>query len=361
MTTAPDSAQWEPHHQPNYPFPPPPPPGRASQRIRRPGRSRRRRIILGAIFAVLALMIVGGVLAGQHYERAYDQGHAAYLDGNCVAALDKLGDAATASDKDLAARARADQQECQAYLAAGDLRTQGEASKAALAYSEFLVKYPRSPMAPAVLTEGRTTIAQAPADLVGSAEVCTELDRLQTQQLVSPVAEVLPPLLRTCAETLESSGDLVAALGMLSRFRTDFPDHPLRADVDAAFVRVSLAEAEASGAGDLGSPANIGPSGEAGDLVSIEIHNATTESLTVILQGSDVRVEQLGPCAECQNTAAGSETCPQAAPVGRYVVKPGTYEVVVKASSGSRVTPFRGTWVFEPGGGYADCFFIRTT
>ena len=129
--------------------------------------------------------------------------------------------------------------------------------------------------------------------------------------------------------------------------------------MDADFVRVTLADAEASGAGALPNPGIIGPSGEAGGLVSIEIHNGSAEGLTLVLRGPEVRVEELGPCSECPEMTGEPVGCPDDAPVGRYVLEPGTYDVVVNAGSGARVAPYRGSWQLDHGQGYANCFYIR--
>ena len=361
MTTPPAPPQWEPPEPP--PGPPnwaAPPPETASQQDRPAGRSpRRRRWIIGAVVAVVVVLAVGGVLIAQQQNRAYEMGHAAYLAGDCPAAVGPLEEAAGASDENLAEIARAEQLECDTFLTGDDLSTQGRTGDALLAYSRFLSKYPRSPMASAALANGQATVAEGPPERVASAAVCSELDHLEAQQLVSSAADILPSLLRACGRAFEENGDLAQALMLLNRFRIEYPDHPLRADVDADFVRVTLADAEASGAGELENPGNIGPSGEAGGLVSIEIHNGSAEGLTLVLRGPEVRVEELGPCSECPEVIGEPVGCPDDAPVGRYVLEPGTYDVVVKASSGARVTPYGGTWHFDPGQGYADCFYIR--
>jgi hypothetical protein len=321
-------------------------------------KRRRRHRIIGAVIAVVVIMVGGGAFVGQQLKRAYEIGHAAYLAGDCPTAVGPLEEAAGASDEDLADQARAEQQECETFVAAGDLSTQGRTSEAILAYSQFLAKYPRGPMASVALANGQASVAQGPPERVGSVSVCSELDRLEAQQLVSSASEILPPLLQVCGRVFEENGDLAHALMMLNRFRVEHPDHPLRADVDADFVRVTVADAEARGAGALQNPGNIGPSGEAGDLVSIEIHNGSAEGLTLVLRGPEVRVEELGPCSECQAVIDEPVGCPDTAPVGRYVVEPGEYDVVIKASNDARVTPYRGTWKFEPGKGYTDCFYI---
>jgi hypothetical protein len=146
---------------------------------------------------------------------------------------------------------------------------------------------------------------------------------------------------------------------MLDRFRTDYPDHPLAGDVEADFARVTLADADAGGAGELDNPQAIGPSGEAGDLVAVEIRNDSDEPLTIVFRGPEVRVEEIPACTGC-DSAATSSVCSENAPGDRFVLDPGDYDVVVRASSGANVTPYRGSWSLEAGQGYADCFYISS-
>jgi hypothetical protein len=312
----------------------------------------------------VAIVVVAGVGIGyyvsQQQQEDYDEGHAAYMAADCASAVGPLRDAAEGDwDDDLAAKAEAELQECEAFLAAGDMTTQGEPGPALLAFSEFLTKYPSGPMVPAAVAGGQRA-SQGPPDGVGTAAVCEELDRLEAQGLVSPPDDVLPPLLRTCGRTFETAGDFASALAMLDRFRREYPNHELVVEVDADFVRVTLAEADATGSGELQNPEAIGPSGEAGDLVSVEIHNDSSEEMTIVFRGPEVRVETLPACTEC-DVLRVEATCSEAAPIGRYVLDPGDYDVLVKASSGSDVQPYRGTWTLEPGQGYADCFYISTT
>lgn len=353
----------DPFQQPPPTVPPwQPPPGPAPEGAAPPRRKRRR---VGWIVAgVVAVLVVAGAAIGyyasQQQQRDYDEGHDAYLAGDCASAVGPLRDAAEGDwDDDLADKAQAELQECEALLAAGDTATRGELGTALLAYSEFLTKYPRSPMVPTAVAGGQQ-VSQGPPDGVGTVAVCEELERLESQGLVSP-DDVLPPLLRACGRAFETAGNFPSALAMLDRFRSEYPDHELLTEVDADFVRVTLAEADVTGSGELQNPQSIGLSGEAGDLVSVEIHNDSSEELTIVFRGPMVRVETLPACTDCDAVRIGSTTCSEAAPAGRYVLDPGDYDVVVKASSGSDVRPYRGTWTLEPGQAYADCFYISST
>ena len=77
-------------------------------------------------------------------------------------------EAAGASDEDLADKARAEQKECQTFMAAA-LSTQGRTSEAVLTYSQFLTKYPRSPMASVALANGQASVANGAPEHVWNA------------------------------------------------------------------------------------------------------------------------------------------------------------------------------------------------
>ncbi|NJM07419.1 hypothetical protein HC891_16395 [Candidatus Gracilibacteria bacterium] len=82
----------------------------------------------------------------------------------------------------------------------------------------------------------------------------------------------------------------------------------------------------------------------------------------MIFSGPEVRVEELEPCVGCSDFSGSEPTaCPELGPVGTYLLAPGTYDVVVKASGDGSVTPFRGNWVLDGGQEYSSCFYLVTT
>jgi len=89
------------------------------------------------------------------------------------------------------------------------------------------------------------------------------------------------------------------------------------------------------------------------------IQNDSPEQLSIVFSGPDVRVEEVNACGECIDyVGVGPIACPEKGPVAEYVLAPGTYEVVVKSSSGANVTPFRGTWTLKKGEEYSSCFYL---
>ena len=328
----------------------PPPP-------KRPGRMRW--IVVGVIAVVFGVGAISVLLRQQ----AYDRGHAAYLQGDCAAAVGPLRDAAgTGSNagNETEQKARSELQECEALFAAEDLDTQGKQADAVLAYSDIVTRYPRSPVKDKALEGGQRLVGATPPARLATAPFCRAIETLESQRFVEG-ASVLPPLLFECGRALASTGAFAEALIALDRFRAEFPAHDLRIQVDEAYASAVLAEAAAAGAAPLPQPDTVGPSAGSANSVSLVIRNDSPEHLTIVFSGPEVHVEQLPACPECQEFAGQApEACPDKGPIGRYEVAPGEYSVVVKATAGDRITPFRGTWNLEAGTEYSECYYIVT-
>lgn len=348
------------------------PPG-AAQRAGAPAIPRRRGLLPKIAAGLLGLLAMGCALtfgvasfeAWQQLQR-YEAGHAAYVQADCAAAVGPLGQAARgepgSAGSQVALQAAAALQECEALQAAEALVAEGRLGDAAVAFGAVALKYGGGPLAAPALSRGQTLVEQtAPVEL-RSNTLCQAIDGLAQQDVIRRPGKQIPPLLHACGEGYESIGEFSVALGFYERFRAEYPDHPLGGAVQAAFVRATLSEADQLGAGALPAPQTVGASGGAGGAVTVLIRNDSSEQLSLVFNGPEVRVEALAPCADCADFQGGSPTaCPSRGPVGRYVLAPGTYDVVVKASGDSGVTPFRGSWTLEPSREYASCFFLVTT
>ena len=211
------------------------------------------------------------------------------------------------------------------------------------------------------MSGGRQAIADGAPEDVASVEVCDSLGTLEDQGFVAAADEALPPLLYACGQAYEATSAYSDAIAVLGRFLTTYPDHALTDSVKDAFARVTVADAKAAGAGSLPEPDHVGPSEAGGDLATVVIQNSSPESMGIVFSGPDVRVEKLEACPTCETyTDIGPAECPDAGPVGTYVVEPGDYEVVVTATSTGDVTPFHGTWTLSAGEEYSSCFYVVT-
>lgn len=342
-------SRWTPQPAPGGPLPA----GQAA-----PPRRRSR---LWLIVGVVVIVIVAAVaFQGWQTEQTYQAGHAAYLSGDCAAAVEQLSTIADGDD-DTALKAQAEVEECETLAEAQALRSTDPAG-ATLATSEFLAKYPDGPLSTAAMAEVKAIVADTPPDDLATVDLCLQLEGLEAQGIVASGEPALPPLLIACGAAHESDQRYTDALVVLDRFLAEYPDHELAATAEAAFARVSIADAELSGAGSLPAPTSVGES-EAGDgLMKVVIQNDSPQSMVLVFNGPDVRVERLEPCADCEEyVGVGPEDCPEQGPVGEYVMEPGVYDVVVKASDDVSVTPFRGQWSLEPGDEYYSCFYLVTT
>ncbi|NTU86210.1 MAG: hypothetical protein HGA45_43930 [Chloroflexales bacterium] len=327
------------------------------------------RIAVGCLgVVVLGCVLIGGFMFYETWqqEQNYKAGHAAYLQADCASAAGPLGKAASgdpgSAESDVALKAAAELQECEAFEAAEALVGEDKLGDAVMGYSAFVVKYADSPLNEPALTRGQALVADTePAALI-SADLCQAIDDLVGQQLISAPDDQLPPILYACGQAYEGADNFSEALRFYERFRGEYPDHSLTEEVRVAFVRATVSEAAALGAGALPAPQSVGASGESGGNVTVLIQNDSAERLSMVFSGPEVRVEELEPCAECSDFSGSEPTaCPELGPVGRYVMAPGTYDVVVKASGNSGVTPFRGTWTLEPSQEYSSCFYLVTT
>ena len=347
--------------------PPPPPSAKPSRRARLAGAWRRLglpakiAVVVVGLGAVVGLGIAGAYLSGAQ-RRAYDKGHAAYVEGRCVDAVGPLEEAAedTTGDDDLAAKARTELEECEQLLAADALDTQGRQGDAVLAYSQFVTDHPTSPIVDVAIERGASLISGEPPERLATLEFCSAIESLEAQRFVEAPADDLPPVLLACARLLYEEGDLDAALDALDRVRTEFPDHEVGPDVDDLYVEVTLAQADATGAGELEQPISIGPAADPSGPVVLVVENASDEPLTIVFSGPERRVEEIAPCPECAaaSPGGGADACAATGPEVRIELPPGSYDVLVKTSEAAGVLPFRGTWALEGGLEYAECFFI---
>jgi hypothetical protein len=315
-----------------------------------------------AVVAVIAVVAGVALFRNWQQEQEYQTGHQAYLKADCAAAIGPLGnvakDASDSSKNDTALKAKAELQECNAVVAADKLDSAGKPAEALVAYSAFVTKYAQSPLVDSVLAKGQKLTAGAP-DRVAAVAVCDILETLETQRFLGQVDATLPPLLYGCGRAYAAAGSFADAFVAFARFRSDYPKHALAADVERAMAEAAIAETEASGAGKLPPPESVGKSGAEGGQVTVRIQNDSPDGMSIVFSGPDVRVEELAPCADCiKYVGAGPSACPEKGPVGEYVLAPGSYEVIVKSTSGSNVTPFRGTWNLKKAEKYAECFYV---
>jgi hypothetical protein len=314
---------------------------------------------------VLACGGLFGWFAFETYQQQqnYDQGHQAYLQADCASAVEPLTKAANGEPgtADSARQAAVELSACESLMQADALADAGDTAEAVMAYHMFVATHNSGPLLEPARERGSSLLSESAAATLASRELCVATDDLQAQGLLSDTDTILPPLYYACGQTFEEAEAYSDAVFIYQRFRDDYPEHSLAGDVEAAFVRATVAEAAAFGAGNLPAPQTLGDGSGSGP-VTVIIQNDSPERLSMVFSGPEVRVEELEPCADCENyTVAGPTTCPELGPVGSYTLPPGDYQVVVKSISDRGVTPFSGEWELAGGDEYYSCFFLVTT
>jgi hypothetical protein len=322
----------------------------------------RRNLMLGCLGALV--LGCGGIgtfafFDIQARERAYTAANQLYQAGDCTAAVtayNAISGIDGDSEDETLEKARAERDECRDYLTGVEAQDGGRSGEALLTYSTFIDKYPDSPALPKLREQVDALYAEtASADLV-NLDVCNNIDGLNEQELIVDPDGRIPDMLLACGALFEAESDFTSAVNAYQRFRDEYPDNNQLEAATAGLARAAVAEARASGAGEIPPPQSVGSTG--GDTATIVIQNDTPERLSLIFSGPDVRVETLEPCTECDDFSVEPVSCPELGPVGSYTVTPGDYEVVVRASSDGDVTPFRGSWTIGGGEEYYSCFYL---
>jgi len=214
-------------------------------------------------------------------------------------------------------------------------------------YKALLAEYPDHEFA----TEAEASILANPA-------ACKETEALKKTDIAKR-ADFMPSLYYNCGQAYEKDGDWENAVAMYEVFLAEYPDHALASDVETALARSIVAQAKASGAGEIPQPDRSGSAGSGVTVVVIQ--NDSPERLRIIFSGPESRIEELEACSSCQTYSfIGPMFCPELGPIGRYTLKPGQYDVVVESISDTGVTPWVGSWNLVSGDKYFSCFFIVT-
>jgi hypothetical protein len=336
-----------------------------------PKKSTTGRNLLIGCGALLAILLVCICVAGafgfylQYREQqAYAQARAAFEKADCELALthyNRLIDQATNLNSERLLLAQQERDECQALLEGQKQGQAGKNGEAILAYSSFLASYPSSLLVVAAHEKAHAAFQSAgPGQVASEPGFCDRLEELLERELIPDPQASLEQLYPACGQYYEAQGQFSQAAKAYEAFLAAYPGHKATEAIKAMLAKVLVEAARASGAGEIPAPQVSGSTGAGKTMVIIQ--NDSPERLRVVFSGPQSRIEELEPCAECQNyVGVGPSECPNLGPVGSYELPPGTYDVVVESGSGSEVTPWTGAWTLADGDEYSSCFFIVTT
>ncbi len=200
----------------------------------------------------------------------------------------------------------------------------------------------------------------AAAALLENPVACQNVDVLERNEVFERLVGFRFQLLYTCGVQAEEDGDYETAIGLYETLLDKYELHPQVEEIEERLAQALFDQAQAAGAGEIAPPASSGY--VSGSLAVVVIQNDSPESLRIIFTGPETRIETLPACSTCENYfGVGPLYCPEKGPIGTYELEPGTYSILVEASSDSGTTPFTGTWTLEGGKEYYNCFFIVTT
>lgn len=314
---------------------------------------------------ILAITAVGYSFARFFIDRNnYNKGHEAYRRVDCTAATDRfdriLNSWRITDIGRYAALAEREKAQCLDFKSALAQEQAGDVPQTILTYNSFIDRYsPTSFLVQAARDRVESLFASHEATTLATPPLCEQLEQIQQNAIIPEPATHLPPLYFACAQTYTASGDFDKATPLYETVLDEHPEHPLVPEVKAAWAKSLVTEAEAEGAGNLPAPMRAGSSGSSATV--IEIRNDSPEPMRIVFSGPEGRIEELPECTSCETyVGQGPESCPAQGPVERYTLKPGEYEVVVKAIGERPVNPFKGNWSLGSGWNYNNCFYIVT-
>ncbi len=314
---------------------------------------------------VIVLSMVVVYCAAQFFQNRsnYNKGHEAYRRIDCSAAtpyFDRVINSWQIADfGGFTTRAQQEKSECLDFKSALTQEQSGNLGQAIVTYNK-LINNPNqdSNLANSVRDRLKSLFAKNQPTQLATQEFCDDLKQFHPNIIPERDAK-LPSLYLACAEKYTSLKNYNKATVMYESFLDEYPTHSLASQVKTSWAKVLVAQAKAEGAGTLPAPQRTSSNG--GGLPSVTIRNESPEPMRIVFSGPDARIEELPKCDTCQKyVGQGPESCPNQGPVGRYTLKPGEYDVVVKSTGDKLVRPFKGNWTMNSGWKYSNCFYIVT-
>ncbi len=323
-----------------------------------------------AVVTVVAVLIAGWAIDQNRRTTAFNQAHAAYLRGDCPAALARYARADRGSvpwgstvEPDFAdgpERAECGQlQDLAANWEAGNL------TETAAAYEKFRTDHSASP-ALIGLYQLVAKSGQAPAllDSIPDRSACNTLRSLgRTRSALesdfdssagsvryaypkgTPDAAVDPANLVSCGAAFEKAGSTETAWELYS-LALIYADGKLKDQATSGTARTNVQLMKDAHAGKLPAPARVSGSGSGPAVVVIQ--NDSTHRLKLTISGPHPVLTTIGACTGCRTytDADGPSSCPTAGPKKTFRIPAGTYSVGVEkdfaAGDNDDVTPFVG-------------------
>ena len=310
---------------------------------------------------ILGVVFVGSILSQCGNDRnTFNRAETAYKQANCQTAINlfnNIVDSPTLDETEIA-RAKAQKAECEVFQTGVDAQNQSNLTTAIETYTKFIESYNNSPLLPVVRQKASSLLQQSQPDKIVQPSVCDRFHLILQNQLLPEPKKNLPYYYQACGQAYAKNAQYNQAIAVYENFLQNYPKHSLLPKIKTALATVTLAAAKIDAAGQISAPSPTGRTATGSTVVFIR--NDSPEPMQIVFSGSQPRFEELQPCKDCQKYVdTAPKRCPAKGPLGRYVLKPGTYDVVVK-SAGGRVRPFTGQWTLKDATEYAHCFYIIT-
>lgn len=301
-------------------------------------------------------------MRGYLNDKDYQQGYQAYKRGDCQAAIahfTRVSDRWTPSDiKNLSDRAKTKISECTDLQKALEKQQAGEEVSSLIAYNKLLGDYPDTEFRDIIQKNAETLLTQTHIAKLTDLQLCNQLDSFRENQIVAIASQHLPPLYQSCGKLYHRQEKYTQAIALYEQFLKAYPEHKLATAIKEKLARSIVAEAKQQGATTILPPLASGYT-NSGHAV-LEIQNDSPTKMQVVFIGPETKIEEIEPCTDCEEYIFNApDTCPAKGPVGRYILKPGQYSIVVKSANKFRVNPYRGYWKMDEGTAYKQCFYIR--
>jgi tetratricopeptide (TPR) repeat protein len=361
-----------------------------SKKTSEPRQRLRRSLIILGYFLLATICVAPGVKQYFEDRNNYNKGLQAYQEANCTVAVEYFDRIINTSRVIEIGRyttlARQEREKCLPQVAI-DRQKAGDFSGALIAYIDLVSDYSGSVPVESIRNGVESLFKQAEPSTLTNLESCNKVDILIENDLIPERDTNLPLLYFACGQVYRANQDYITARRMYESFLNDYPNHSLvsdvkvelalleallavaetatadaKADAKAALARSTVAEAKEAGAGNLDMPIRIGSTD--GDEAVVFIQNDSTYQLRIVFGGPEGYFEELAACSSCETYPRGGspsdlgKRCRQQATVGRYLLKPGRYDVLIE-TKGNEVVSSVGSWSLSGGTEYGLCFFFE--
>ncbi len=312
------------------------------------------------------LLGLGGVVGGLWWVGAtnrntYEEGVQTYNTGDCGKAIvlfnQVIGDRRSSSDpKSPVALSLIKRADCQAYQEALAPTAQQPATLLSNA-ATFAYRYPKSGLLQPLRQAIAPVVQKNAAKTFATSNVCGKIDPIQSMNLLPDAANKLPELYQACSAFFTATKQNLEVISLYKRFLKEFPDHSLKTSFQQDYARAIVQDAKSQGGSTVPPPERVGNRSDGSTVVLIR--NDSPEPLRIAFSGPTARVEEMPACKDCQRFTpeTAPSACPAKGPIASYTLKPGKYEVMVKAVGRGSVKPFTGSWDLSSGK-YNNCFYL---